>query len=57
MAIIYHACLNNGQDELHGRGRRVGNALGGGKSNREGFRCTSCGKLVESSAKAAVADK
>lgn len=44
--IRFCSCNHKGQDDLHGKGRRVFNKLKGKTSTDERYRCTVCGKEV-----------
>lgn len=41
--IMTCLCQHKGQDELHGRGKRVGNPVNGHESDFLVLRCTVCG--------------
>lgn len=42
--IVNCICDHKGQDELHGKNRRVANLLDGGKSPKKTYKCTVCGR-------------
>lgn len=41
------SCSHNGQDKLHGKGRRVHNQLQTPKDKKPEWRCTVCGAVRE----------
>lgn len=47
--IITCTCTNKGQDELHGKGRRVANYTKGKRAPAGGYRCTVCSRVTDDS--------